>query len=369
MCIRDRGIRIILKTNKMRTVAIAIISVLCVASFAAKIESTATLNVRDRLDKIRDDDFGKKILDTIALQIKRNEPLAEVSKLMNNIRLDLQNEQRKQNAEHSQKSRECASTLATYNERISQNTQEITQLSFTVSNLQSRLQGLFASVDTRENQTKLLGNREQFLRNDQQHDEADFAARLSQINSVVEALDLVLPRLRNIRGDGDEQEALIQLAKIGKSNPINALLQVSATLDPRSLVIILEKLEQLRESLSGAADENRENLEEARTDFSRLVGELNNVRRSLSEDLSRDRTETETVQYQLQNYRRNLEDTNNELTSAKSNREITYTECERYEASYRTGTERRNHQLELIANIQNILATHIETISDYVRKL
>jgi hypothetical protein len=51
----------------MRILCVALIGVLCVVSLASKTNEASALNVRDRLDKIRDDDFGKKILETIAL--------------------------------------------------------------------------------------------------------------------------------------------------------------------------------------------------------------------------------------------------------------------------------------------------------------
>ena len=57
-------------------------------------------------------------------------------------------------------------------------------------------------------------------------------------------------------------EALLELGKIGKNNPINALVQLASTLNPKSLVIIVEKLEMLRDSLAGALEDNQAAVEE-----------------------------------------------------------------------------------------------------------
>jgi len=54
-----------------------------------KKQNKATYSVFNQLKSVENSQFGKKILDTIALQMKNKSPLADIARLLAEIRTDL----------------------------------------------------------------------------------------------------------------------------------------------------------------------------------------------------------------------------------------------------------------------------------------
>jgi len=76
----------------MRKVAIVAFLLLNIALSSAvflKKPTQASFNVFSQLKKVEQSSFGKKILDTVALQLKNKSPLQDIAKLLAEIRTDL----------------------------------------------------------------------------------------------------------------------------------------------------------------------------------------------------------------------------------------------------------------------------------------
>lgn len=66
---------------------------------------------------------------------------------------------------------------------------------------------------------------------------------------------MILPKL-NALGHVAPPTALMALAKIGKSNPIAALMEVASTIDADRLATVVEKMEELLESMQASLVED-----------------------------------------------------------------------------------------------------------------
>ena len=92
---------------------------------------------------------------------------------------------------------------------------------------------------------------------------------------------MILPKLKAL-GHIAPPAALAQLAKIGKSNPIASLMEVAATLDTDRLNTVLEKMEELLESMQASLVEDAANEQASQAAFEGLVRDLEATHAMLS---------------------------------------------------------------------------------------
>jgi len=59
---------------------------------------------------------------------------------------------------------------------------------------------------------------------------------------------MIIPRLKSL-APRSAAAALVELAKIGSTNPIAAFMEVAATIDGDKLAVVVEKMEELLESM------------------------------------------------------------------------------------------------------------------------
>jgi hypothetical protein len=79
--------------------------------------------------------LGAKILQTIALQLRGNESLSAVSKLLNDLRTDLEAKQIDADTERTQIATQCKKDLENYAQRISLAVGEIKDAEFKAKRL------------------------------------------------------------------------------------------------------------------------------------------------------------------------------------------------------------------------------------------
>lgn len=80
------------------------------------------------------------------------------------------------------------------------------------------------------------------------------------MKEMVQAFEVLLPKLHAVYdvAAGNPQsfleeeainEALVQLAKIGEENPITSLVALTSSLEPTSVQTLIEKMEDIRDSI------------------------------------------------------------------------------------------------------------------------
>jgi hypothetical protein len=89
--------------------------------------------------------------------------------------------------------------------------------------LKSEIKALGIKISQLSNQLEILNARQSQLALAREQDRADFQRRQEQGPAVLSALDLIVEKLKTIVPTSVDG-AFAELAKIGKSNPIAALL-------------------------------------------------------------------------------------------------------------------------------------------------
>ena len=84
---------------------------------------------------------------------------------------------------------------------------------------------------------------------------------------------MIIPRLKSL-SPRSAAAALVELGKIGKSNPIAAFMEVAATIDADKLAVVVEKMEELLDSLQASLVEDTENEKSSAAAFAGLVNDL-----------------------------------------------------------------------------------------------
>ena len=93
---------------------------------------------------------------------------------------------------------------------------------------------------------------------------------------------MIIPKLKSL-APRSAAAALVELAKIGKDNPIAAFMEVAATIDGDKLAVVVDKLQGLLDSLEASVVEDAANEQASAAAFAGLINDLNKTYDMLSQ--------------------------------------------------------------------------------------
>jgi len=355
----------------MKAVVVLSLVLMLGVTFGASIFSTTNnrqLGILAELQNIDNTDFGKKLLDTISLQLKNKSPLSDISKLLSEIRSELVHQQEKSDAEEGQAARECHKQIRNYNSRIDKATNEINEAIVNIANHKRNIASFETQQKSYEAQIKLLGEKEVQFREARKKDEADFANRIAQQKAVVTALEQITPELEHLKPHGNVHAALVELAKIGRSNPIGALLQVAMTLDPGALQRVIQHLNKLKESVAASIEDDIKAEADAKRNFDKMIGEFRDERTNLENSLTQVKQQLEAEKQQLHTQEVRLADNQKELKTATEGKTKTIKMCDERKARYNTEKAARAKEIGIVEKVLQIIASRLDNMQDYITK-
>jgi cysteinyl-tRNA synthetase len=213
----------------MRTVALIVLGLVAAnAVFTTRKASDPNANVFAELQDIEENEMGKKLLDTIALQMKNMAPLADIAKMLQSLRENLVLQQQEADMKHAADEVDCQTEIAGYNRRIDFASNEIEEATTEINGLTNQVSQLTAEIENKANQLRILDEQEQILRDTREQEAADFKVRIVQTKEVIEALNVIAAKLGSIEPEGDARAVLLELHKMGNSNPIAALVSLAS---------------------------------------------------------------------------------------------------------------------------------------------
>jgi len=311
--------------------------------------------------------MGKKLLDTIALQMKNKAPLGDIAKMLQDLRENLIMQQQDADIQHAADEAECEAEITGYNRRIDFASNEITESSNEIQSLTNQVTQLESTIENATVQLDILNEQEQVLRDTRANDHAAFEERQVQTPKVIEALDVIASKLGAIQPESDADVVLAELRRIGGENPILALVQLASTFSPERLQSVQDKIAELRGSLEQSMVDDREAETQAQLDFEALLLQFAEQRDNLSAQRSDAQRKLEVTQNQLAAQKKRREDANRELLAATAGKEQKEEECEGWRTVYANDTEQRTTEIGIIRQIENILATKLEGASSYLQ--
>jgi len=355
--------------TKLAVVALILIN----AAFATQVflgnSNKMSSSAFAQLKAIENTEFGKNLLDTIALQLQNQAPLSDVATLLAELKSDLLHQQQEDDELHTQREGECEQAIADYNARISFASEEIRQATERISQLTTRIAELEESITTYEHQ---IADTESSIA-DRIHERAvrasQFDSRTAQHQGVLEALELILSKLAEYgqHGDGDEA-ALLQLAKIGKSNPIAAFVQVAASLSPESWQNLHGKISALRDATAASLTEDAEQERLEIENHNNILTSLYNLLESLRSSLAQDKQELAEQRADLADQEIRLHTNEEELDNATRGKASKEQQCEDWRNQWKTDSEHRYSEIHIIEAVQEIFAQRLDTAKDYIKQ-
>ena len=97
---------------------------------------------------------------------------------------------------------------------------------------------------------------------------ANFKKRIAEHKSVIEALDIIIPKLESIKGQPAKKKAVLaELASIGENNPIASLVTVATSLDAGALKNVIDKLKEIRSGVAFSLTKDTEAQEKSTNDY------------------------------------------------------------------------------------------------------
>ena len=109
----------------------------------------------------------------------------------------------------------------------------------------------------------------------------------------------------------------MQLAKIGASNPIAALMEVASTIDQDRLATVVEKMEELLESMQASLVEDAQNEKDAIAAYTGLMNDLEATHAMLNQAHTEAVSNREQAESKLASTERFLEEQRAEAEAAR----------------------------------------------------
>jgi len=206
------------------------------------------------------------------------------------------------------------------------------------------------------------------LREQRETDAFNFAARQAALQEVLDAIDLILEKLGGMSAGSSADAVLAQLNKIGKSNPIMALAQLAAGFNSESFAKVVEKLESLRESLESTYSENQTEEETSIQEFEQTIGELAVTRKNIATAKAEAEGQLAQNEGALALQQNILDEAVEELGSSLAGKANKEQVCAEWAATWARNKEVRTNELNLIAQVQNIIATKFEAAESFLQK-
>jgi len=80
-------------------------------------------------------------------------------------------------------------------------------------------------------------------------DQINYNTRKQELDTILEALDTMMPKLQQAVSGQGKDGVFAELAKIGKKNPIAALVAVASSMNSESKDSVIVKLAALKDNL------------------------------------------------------------------------------------------------------------------------
>jgi len=288
--------------------------------------------------------------------------------MLDEIRQDLVTQQAESDALHNQQEQECADTVASLDRCISDNTNTKDEAENEISILEAEIARIGAEIRIKEAQLDLLNRRDKELDEARQRDSEEFARRQTQGVEVVGALELIIERLSTIpANENDANLVLSELAKIGSSNPILALVQVASTFSPEALANVVGKIESLRTSLEASLEDDKREEQDAISEYQTLKAEIASTRTNIQNSLADLRTQLSQDENALALQQRILEEAIANISRCQEEKAAKLQQCEEWRTKYGEDKKQRGSEIDIVKQVESIIATKLDTIKDYLK--
>jgi len=158
---------------------------------------------------------------------------------------------------------------------------------------------------------------------------------------------MIIPKLKSLAPQ-TAAAALVQLSKIGKSNPIAAFMEVASTIDGDKLAVVIEKMQGLLDSMQASLVEDTANEQASAAAFLGLVNDLEATADMLSAAHATAVSNLEQAESKLASQERFLEEQQAEEAAARAGLAAKKEQCALWEANYQSTKASRTAERNVV---------------------
>lgn len=277
------------------------------------------------------------------LQLKSDTPLAEISKLINDLKSEIENQQLIADDSWEKSQVDCQTKLEDYSQRIVRSSAEIEEAEFNIKKLAQDLSDLQKIIDNKTQQIKILLDKETLIQDLRSQDKEDYEKKIAQISEILSAMNLILSKLQAVSPEDQSNidDELVKLSEIGKANPINSFVHFTMTFDQETLDEILTKLQKIQKSLEEALDEEKVFEDNAESNCQVLLNEIAITKKNLQDDLKTHKAQNNEVQANKKAQETRRDQNKEELENCLKGKSQWTLQCEEFQKNYSGNTNQR----------------------------
>lgn len=279
----------------------------------------------------------------MTLQLKNETPLSEISKLINDLKSELEKQQIMADTNWEKMELDCAEKSTEYSQRISKSSSEIEEAEFNIKRLAEDLSDLQKVIENKNHQLSILNDKEDLISDLRVQDKSDFDKKVAQITEILSAINLIISKLGNLSGSSsdDMQSVLMELGEIGRSNPINAFVHFTMSFDKDTLGVVVEKLARIQKSLETALDEEKLFEENAINNCKVLLSEIAITKKNLQEDIKGHNAQINELESNKRIQEGRRDQNKEELENCNKGKTQWSVQCSDFERNYSDNTNQR----------------------------
>lgn len=324
--------------------------------------------------------MGNALLGIVQLQLKTGAPIEEIVELLGSIQDDLKDQQDTADAERAEHQQTCETNINLYTNTIDDTENKIDNLETLISESEAELESTESQIETTESEIDSL---ETELANAQaqreaEHEEwATYDAEYSDsVDAVQEAIDLIAT-LKT--GDATLiQTKLValqtRLTKAVKGSRalyaplVASLAEVATKADQNTVHKILGLLAELKSELEISQSEDTEVEDKRQADFDVYSAEISDTISSKKAHLSNLKEKKANLESTITQAESDLSNAQDKLATYQDLLEQQVAQCDEWEETYQRETSERDEELEVLAQVVDVVQQRIVTTEDYLKE-
>jgi peptidoglycan hydrolase CwlO-like protein len=317
-----------------------------------------------KLDALNNMPYGRRILDTIALQLKAGASVDRIVELLDELADGIREEQSDDDNLNVTRQNECDSEIAEY-ERIIRDTQaEIDDASSQLASLYPQLKTTTAQLKTKEVEIESLSAKIDDYRQSFRDDTHDYQARVADHEAGIASIDSVLEQMEPLVGSEAGEGIHETSVRIEGEVAAGVFAQLAA--DQATLARIIELLEEVRASLVASIEDENATQAQAERDFDELERAMVKTLADLQEAQDFLTSQKFALESEIASQEARLSRNQEENESAKTSKAAKENVCEEWRQKYFADSSKRSDELATIQQVRDIFTEEVGTMSDYL---
>lgn len=317
-------------------------------------------------------DYGKRLLDTINVELKSKGSVDKIVEILNSLKADLVKQQGYDDNKREEKQAECTRVIGDYTATISRLTQEISDLELEIPDLQDKLNDVTQKFNRKEGEIKELEGELESYDADYKQDTDEYNARVADHKEAVQAVKATLEYLKNLEGSqaGEgkhETSEAIEGETRAYSYNAQSLIQLGA--DQETLDKLVNKLTEIQKNLEKSIDDENERHRQAEEDYNATRGKIVKTIEDLKSARDRLKGEKDALEQKLRVAQETLAIKQIEKSQAEDAKSKKETECDNAERLYQSNKQKRTEEVNTVDAILDILKNKsLEEVDKYLEE-